>query len=165
VEDDLEWKDAAGFIAPTQGYAGAHYATFSPKVLARFVKAMCPEKVCRICGEPSRRVVGDAEYFSDGKAVEHNKWASGIAKGLGAHSYKPDGNTTRVAPTVGWSDCECSTDGSHWRNGMILDPFAGSGTTLMVAHGHGRDSIGIDLDERNMELARGRLGMFLTEAG
>lgn len=46
--------------------------------------------------------------------------------------------------------------------GTILDPFAGSGTTLMVAHGHGRDSLGIDIDSRNADLARERLGMFLT---
>ncbi len=65
---------------------------------------------------------------------------------------------------VGWSDCGCSSDGSHWRPGVVLDPFAGTGTTLAVAHGHGRSSIGVDLDSRNVELARGRLGMFLTEA-
>jgi DNA modification methylase len=45
----------------------------------------------------------------------------------------------------------------------VLDPFAGSGTTLAVATGHGRDAIGIDLDERNAELALERVGpMFLT---
>lgn len=46
--------------------------------------------------------------------------------------------------------------------GTILDPFAGSGTTLAVATGHGRDCIGIDLDERNADLARERVGMFLN---
>jgi DNA modification methylase len=45
--------------------------------------------------------------------------------------------------------------------GTVLDPFAGSGTTLMVATGHGRDAIGIDFDERNADLARERIGMFL----
>jgi DNA modification methylase len=47
----------------------------------------------------------------------------------------------------------------------VLDPFAGSGTTLAVAQGHGRDAIGIDLDDRNLELARQRVGpMFFEEA-
>lgn len=45
--------------------------------------------------------------------------------------------------------------------GTILDPFAGSGTTLAVATGHGRDAIGVDLDARNADLARERVGMFL----
>ena len=43
----------------------------------------------------------------------------------------------------------------------VLDPFAGSGTTLAVATGLGRDAVGIDLDERNAELCRERVGMFL----
>jgi hypothetical protein len=60
--------------------------------------------------------------------------------------------------TLGWSDCGCD----DWRPGLVLDPFAGSGTTLAVATGHGRDAIGIDLDARNAELARDRCGMFLT---
>lgn len=47
--------------------------------------------------------------------------------------------------------------------GTVLDPFAGSGTTLSVALGNGRSSIGIDLDSRNADLARERVGpMFLT---
>jgi site-specific DNA-methyltransferase (cytosine-N4-specific) len=45
--------------------------------------------------------------------------------------------------------------------GTVLDPFAGSGTTLAVATGHGRNAIGIDLDERNADLARERVGMWL----
>lgn len=48
-----------------------------------------------------------------------------------------------------------------WRRGTVLDPFAGSGTTLAAAEGLGRDSIGIDLDARNLDLARQRVGMFL----
>lgn len=49
--------------------------------------------------------------------------------------------------------------------GVVLDPFAGSGTTLAVAHGHGRHAIGIDIDARNAALARERMGMFLTVEG
>lgn len=45
--------------------------------------------------------------------------------------------------------------------GLVLDPFAGSGTTLAVATGHGRRALGIDLDERNADLARQRVGLFL----
>lgn len=45
--------------------------------------------------------------------------------------------------------------------GTILDPFGGSGTTAMVATGHGRNCIAIDFDERNADLARERVGMFL----
>lgn len=66
---------------------------------------------------------------------------------------------TRVTfPTGGWTDC----GHGDYRRGVVLDPFAGSGTTLQVATGNGRDAVGIDLDERNADLARDRVGMFLT---
>ena len=55
---------------------------------------------------------------------------------------------------------DCGHD--DYRRGVVLDPFAGSGTTLAVATGLGRDAIGIDIDERNADLARERVGMFLT---
>ncbi len=60
-------------------------------------------------------------------------------------------------PLEVWTDC----GHDNWRTGVVLDPFAGSGTTLAVAAELGRDSIGIDLDRRNAEVARGRLGKTL----
>jgi 16S rRNA G966 N2-methylase RsmD len=62
--------------------------------------------------------------------------------------------------TLGWSDC----GHDDFRNGVVLDPFAGSGTTLAAASGLGRDSIGIDLNPDNVHLARERVGLWLEEA-
>ena len=38
--------------------------------------------------------------------------------------------------------------------GVVLDPFAGSGTTLMVASNMGRTAIGVDLQNEYLEMAR-----------
>jgi DNA modification methylase len=43
--------------------------------------------------------------------------------------------------TTGWTDCGHDTPG----RGVVLDPFTGTGTTLDVATGMGRDAVGVDL--------------------
>jgi len=47
----------------------------------------------------------------------------------------------------------CSTKVDDW----ILDPFAGTGTTLCVAHQLRRNSIGIEIDPSNAELIKKRI--------
>jgi len=60
-----------------------------------------------------------------------------------------------------WTDCKHDL----WRRGMVLDPFAGSGTTLVVANGAGRDSIGIDLDGENAVRVRNKIGGLFLDVG
>jgi hypothetical protein len=112
---------------------------------------MCPLRVCTVCGEPSRRIVRATEYDSEREATG----APLQALGSGHRSDRP----TAAPTTLGWSDCGHDS----WRTGLVLDPFSGSGTTLAAATGHGRDAIGIDLDARNAELARERVGGLFLE--
>ena len=60
--------------------------------------------------------------------------------------YKPDGRRT----------CRCES--KRVRPGVVLDPFCGSGTTLMVAKEEGRSGVGIEPISENVEMARGRVG-------
>lgn len=153
------WKISPG------GFSGSHYAVWPPELLHRPIEAMCPRRVCRTCGTPSRRVVDLASHGDWARPeIAHTKANHG---GPGTH-----GDRARDATTTGWTTCGCPgsdgirLDGYHtgtgWRPGIVLDPFGGSGTTGLVANGLSRDAILLDLDERNADLARERLGMFMT---
>ena len=113
---------------------------------------MVPAKVCTVCGAPSERIVEAERTIGEAKAGAGRPVSQG-------GPFSDDYTSTRT--TIGWSECECPDDGTKWRNGVVLDPFAGSGTTLMVATGHGRDAIGIDIDARNADLALDRVGPLL----
>jgi site-specific DNA-methyltransferase (cytosine-N4-specific) len=134
-----------------KGYAGAHYAVWPKELVKLLVDEMCPRRVCTSCGQPSRRITESSTVYLDGTPKE---WAEPLREttaGLGHRN-----GVARQATTVGWSDCGHGT----WRPGRILDPFVGSGTTLEVATPP-HDSVGIDIDERNADLALERVGMFL----
>jgi len=141
----LDWWE----ISP-EAYKGSHYATWPRKLLVRPVLSMCPQHVCRTCGEPRRRIV-ERERTFDNVTESAGRSTAGTNGGAFGNSY------TVTRSTTGWTDC----GHDDYRRGVVLDPFAGSGTTLAVATGHGRDAVGIDLDERNADLARNRVGMFL----
>ena len=46
---------------------------------------------------------------------------------------------------------------------IVLDPFIGSGTTLIVARKHGRHGIGLDISMEYLDLAKERLGLKALE--
>jgi len=140
------------WVIPTQPYAGSHYAVWPPALLERPIKSMVPARVCNVCGEPSRRIVERERTIGDPKGGA-GRPASPSRGGPMSDTY------TSTTTTLGWTDCGHD---NNWRPGVVLDPFAGSGTTLSAATGNGHAAIGIDLDERNVDLARERVGpMFL----
>lgn len=151
---------------PTQPYRGSHYATWPEDLCITPILAMCPQKVCTVCGKPSRRIVERSERYATAREAigdfnERGRDGDGVSGSRSVLSKAAGADMTCAENiTVGWSDCEHNA----WRPGIVLDCFAGSGTTGAVAIGHGRSFIGIDLDERNYHLARERIGMWLTEA-
>lgn len=144
----------------TQPSKLAHYAMWPAKLAERLILSMCPLEVCRVCGEPRRRLEGKAEYERTDSNVVPARLAQSnghrLARGVNQHHNDIGANTSviRSAPTLGWTRCDCrlrylSPGETSYRPGVVLDPFAGTGTTLAVADLHGRDAIGIDLDPRN----------------
>ena len=61
--------------------------------------------------------------------------------------------TQKPVPLMRW----CIEKAKVPEGGLILDPFMGSGTTLIAAYQSGRRAIGIELEERYCEIAANRL--------
>ena len=159
----LDWWEIS-----TSPYKGSHYATYPLELCRIPILSMCPAERCASCGTPRRRLTEPTEAYAE---ILGESWADtddgrpkAAAGDRTAHGGRRTGaeraaSGARDHQTIGWSDCEC--DAPDYRPGVVLDPFAGSGTTLVAAQAHGRSSVGIDLDERNAWLARERVGMFL----
>lgn len=128
----------------TQPSSLAHYAMWPAKLAERLVLSMCPAEVCGECGEPRRRV----EATLNATGVGFRKTADDATRLVS--SLSPD---RAERTTLGWTDCGHDA----FRPGVVLDPFGGTGTTNAVAELHGRDSIWIDIDERNRALVPQRM--------
>jgi DNA modification methylase len=85
--------------------------------------------------------VGKATKFQNGtgrNSAEVQRLAAEAKQALGGYFRE---FTFANKRTVGWTDCGHGTPA----RGVVLDPFAGTGTTLKTAIDEGRDGIGVDL--------------------
>ena len=138
-----------------------HYAAFPQALVRRCLLAGAPTAVCAACSSPYRRVVEPTgrliqQHWKPG-SQEAIYAADGHHKRLSANSvldtgYLREKHTTGFAPT-----CACA---AGTQPATILDPFCGSGTTLLVARELGHHAVGIDLSYPYLrDIARARLGL------
>lgn len=136
----------------TQSYSEAHFATFPTEIPDRCIKASTSSHgCCEKCGAPWERTIEKVErlepyvYTSIGIPGEGN----GRGRRPGAM-----GNGLQIT-SLGWqATCDCAAAVIPC---TVLDPFAGSGTTIAVALNLGRTGIGIELNPEYIELAHKRI--------
>ncbi len=140
-----------------ESYPDAHFATFVTEIPRRAILAGTSERgCCPACLAPWRRVVererGDQEAYARPKHLQSAK--SGLSlSGNGSKEWAERGaraKTTGLAAT-------CACEAGDPIPCTVLDPFLGSGTTLMVADRLSRDGIGIELNEQYAAQARRRI--------
>lgn len=140
------------WTVPTKGYKEAHFATMPPQLAETCIKAGTSERgCCPECLSPWRRVVERTKIMR----TRPNDFVKRTGE-EGTGNSCPNTVAGVAVSTVGWEpSCKCgSTDTVPC---TVLDPFAGSGTTLAVAASLGLDGIGIELNPDYVELARKRI--------
>lgn len=97
----------------------------------------------------------------DSKRVDYG----GCGFGMNSNQCRPDGSKRKVVTHKNNHPTVKPTDLMAWLvrlitppNGVVLDPFAGSGSTLVAAKREGFGFIGIEREEEYMEICEARTG-------
>jgi len=133
---------------PTTPFPGAHFATFPPKLIEPIIKAGCPRWICSRCGKPRTRIIKTEKVEEEDDSTRKKR------PRINAMRAVPEKGWQSLHHTIGWSDCGCGAD---WVGGVVLDPFAGSGTALRVARKLGRRFIGIEVKPEYAEMCESRV--------
>lgn len=131
----------------SQPYAGAHYAPFPPKLIEPTIMAGTSEHgVCSVCYAPWKRLLSKERRYdhvtTDIGKQQAGPYASQVA-GKDGHDVRH--GVYSVTETVGW-EATCEHSVSPVIPATVLDPFAGSGTTGLVAQRLSRKALLIDLN-------------------
>lgn len=141
------------WVIPTEAFPEAHFATFPRKLVEPMIRSGCPRYVCSVCGTPRRKVYETSSGTIGKSWIDHKRdIEAGMSQRMPelnavGHTYKRE--------YKGYSTCGCKDP--KYRPGICLDPFAGSCTTAVVAHEHGRDYVMVELSPEYVKLGKKRL--------
>tara|TARA_X000001382_G_scaffold128771_1_gene119238 strand:+ start:54 stop:1094 length:1041 start_codon:yes stop_codon:yes gene_type:complete len=141
----------------TKPFKKAHFATFPKDLIKPCIKAGCPVKVCIKCGVPYKRNTNrntNSLKVDNSTLDRYGNGEAGVHRKIGGQYQKWLNENPLI--TIGWKkQCDCQTEKT--KNGIVLDPFSGAGTTGIVAKSLNRKSILIELNPQYIEIAQKRI--------
>ena len=137
----------------TKPHKEAHFAVFPEELIETPIKAGCPEFVCVTCGH-SREEKFESLSTKDYSNESNYKRQIDLEHGQSAFNRNQATFDSVSYNSKGLSDCGC---GDEFKRGMVLDIFAGSGTTAVVAKKNNRDYVGIELNGDYIDMCKERL--------
>ncbi len=162
--DGERWPNPGGANArsvwsiSTEPTPFAHFATWPQALVRRMIRAGTSEKgCCPECGAPWVRDTSKKLVATRGSVGAHDGQGARVDPMDAGSQWNHSGGVygRYEVATLGWRpSCDHDHDPVPC---VVLDPFAGSGTTLKVARDHVRHAVGIELNEDYCHIAADRL--------
>lgn len=138
---------------------GSHFSSFPITLPETAILMGSPVAVCSACRKPYERLTTKSTRFEGGSGKAGRTAADVNSRGTYAGRVQ-NGENIKLGPVVTFSTegfrpiCDCNSDPAP---ALVLDPFAGTSTTLLAAVQNGREGIGIELSENYAAISAERL--------
>jgi DNA modification methylase len=131
-----------------------HFAAFPQEIVRRIILGWTPSGICTKCREPRRPVVEKTRVRDTGLDAIRGTNDGTLTPISGGADFASRAETEA---TITGYRCACDVNLAPTRPAVVLDPFVGTGTVVMVARALGRFGVGIDLSADYLRLARWRV--------
>lgn len=144
----------------SEGSRFQHFAAFPTELPRLCILASTSEKgYCDRCGEPWARVIKPSDEYAEllGKSwTEDTDINHDLRMEIGFAAHTKNVACSADYQTLGWrATCKCLDAGV--KPAVVLDPFCGTGSTLLAAKQLGCKSIGIDISSEYCKMSAGRI--------